>query len=403
MKPSSGKFAIYRLKLFVFFMFGPMALFSPYLPLYLQEQGFTPTQIGVLLTIGPIVGIAANPFWGYFSDRLQNVKLTMIILLTGTLIASQFLFHAHSFLFIFLSMMVYYFFFSSVSPINNSQIFQAIEHTDIRFGSIRLWGSLGYALIMLASGPIIESLGIGRLGWVYGTSALIAIFLALLLHRPRSKVKRAKSSITFRETMKVLLQWRFALFLTASLFIFIPNAINGQYMSLFLKELGGTATSIGWSNFVAAILEVPLFFLLDRYSKPTRTSMMNLLLVAAGVFILRWFLMSIATEPIHIILIQLLHSISFGFYLYTAVQLVEFLTDKAYRASGQTMYALVQSALAMAIGGSLGGYLFESFGMQTLFIICAALSAAGFAVMFLLRANLTKEADDAATTAAPSA
>lgn len=391
MNLTAGNSAVLRLKLFTFFLFGPMALFLPYLPLYLQHNGFTPTQIGIVLSVGPIIGMVANPFWGYFSDRTQNNKLTMIILLAGTLGASQFLFHASSFLLIFLGMMLFYFFFAAITAISNSQIFQTIEGTPHRFGSIRLWGSLGYALIILASGPVMEALGIGRLAWVFGGAALIALLLALQLNRPRTKVKRPKNTITLRETARVLTQWRFSLFLLASFLIFIPNAMNQQYLSLFLEELGGAESSIGWSNFVAAFLEVPLFLLLDRFSKPDKMSMMNLLLLATAVYILRWVLMSLATEPIHIILIQSLHCISFGFYLYTAVQLVEMLIDPAFRASGQTMYALVQSALSMAVAGSLGGFLYETLGREMLFLLCTALTAVGFAVMAGLRSSFRKE------------
>jgi PPP family 3-phenylpropionic acid transporter len=391
----SQRFVYVRLKLFMFFMFGPVALFLPYLPLYLRHYGFTPTEIGFLLTIGPIVAMFSNPFWGYFSDRVQNMKLVLLILMTGTLISSQFLFHVKPFWAVFAAMMLYYFFNTSIMPINNSQVFQTIENTDLRFGSFRLWGSLGYAAIVLASGPIIEYLGVWQLGWVYGSAMVIALAFGWMLHRPPGRAKKPKHVVTFRESMRVLLQGRFALFLAASLFVFIPTSINALYLSLFLEELGGTPSSIGWSMFVAAVLEVPLFLLLDRLSRPHVRSMLNLLLVATGIFAIRWLLMSFAITPFQVILIQMLHSVSFGFYIYTAVQLVEYLTDKAFRASGQTMYALFQGAFSMAIAGSLGGYLYEAIGAKTLFLYCSGLTVIGLMIMLSLRASFgtTKSPD----------
>ncbi|WP_199615081.1 MFS transporter [Paenibacillus alkalitolerans] len=367
MKVSSERFIYFRLKLFMFFMYGTIALFLPFLPLYLQHNGFSPTEIGVLLTIGPIVAIFSNPLWGFFSDRLQNIKLTLLILIAGAFLASQFLYHVKTFYLVFIGMMLYYFFNTAINPINNSQVFQTIENTELRFGSFRLWGSLGYAVIVLAAGPVIESLGIGRLGWVYGTAMLVAFGLGLMLHRPPAKAKKRMQPITFRESAGVLLQGKFALFLLASLFIFIPNAINAQYLSLFVEDLGGTETSIGWSMFVAAILEVPLFLLLDRFSKPNGASMINLLLAATGVFAVRWLLMSFATAPFHIILIQLLHSVSFGFYIYTAAQLVEYLTDRSLRASGQTMYALSKARLPWRSRALLADIFMKRSGRERFF------------------------------------
>ncbi|MCI3919195.1 MFS transporter [Paenibacillus sp. TRM 82003] len=394
----SERTAYFRLKLFMFFMFGPIALFSPYLPLYLKDRGFSPSEIGLLLTVGPIVALFSNPFWGYVGDRLQNMKLVLLLLMSGTLVASQILFHVTPYWLLLVAMMLYYFFNTAIMPINNSQVFQTIENTPLRFGSFRLWGSLGFALIVWVSGPIVEFLGIEQLGWVYGFFMVLAIALGLLLHRPARKSSRkpgGRPPVTFRQSLGVLLQGRFALFLGASVLVFIPNSINGLYLSLFIEEVGGSASSIGWSWFLAAVLEVPLFFLLDRLSKPTAASMINLLMVATGIFAVRWLLMSFATEPIHLILIQLLHAISFGFYFYTAAQLVEYLTERSMRASGQTMYALVQGAVAAAIAGSLGGYLYEVIGPHTLYALGAGLTLAGLAVMALLRLTFRGEhADD---------
>jgi PPP family 3-phenylpropionic acid transporter len=300
------------------------------------------------------------------------------------------LFHVKPFWAVFAAMMLYYFFNTSIMPINNSQVFQTIENTELRFGSFRLWGSFGYAVIVLASGPVIERIGIGQLGWAYGVAMTVALAFGFMLHRPPARRKRAKHSVTFRESMRVLLQGKFALFLAASLFVFIPNAVNALYLSLFLEELGGTPSSIGWSMFVAAVLEVPLFFILDRLSRPHARSMLNLLLIATGIFVIRWALMGFAETPFQVILIQLLHSVSFGFYIYTAAQLVEYLTDKSFRASGQTMYALFQGALAMAIAGSFGGYLYETLGAKTLFLLCSGLTVIGFAIMLSLRASFGK-------------
>jgi len=376
----------FRLRLFMFFAFGPIALFLPYLPLYLQNYGFTPTEIGWLLTIGPVVALFANPIWGYVSDRLQNVKLVLLLLMIGSLAASQFLFHVRPFWAVFAAMMLFYFFNTAILPINTTQVFQTIENTPLRFGSFRIWGSLGYAVIVLSSGPVMEALGIQRLGWVFGTAMAVAIGFGLLLHRPPSPAgKRARQVISFRETMRTLVRGRFALFLTASLFIFIPNAVTGLYLSLFLEELGGTASSIGWSMFAAAVLEVPLFLLLDRWSKPNARSMLNLLLFATAMFAVRWLLMGFAATPLQVVLIQCLHSLSFGFYIYTAAQLAEFLTERSVRASAQTMYALVQGALSMAIAGSLGGYLYELLGPHALYLLCSALTVCGLAVMVALR------------------
>ena len=387
----SQKFVYLRLRLFMFFLFGPIALFLPYLPLYLQQRGFSPAEIGVLLTIGPVAATVSNPFWGYVSDRLQNVKLVLLVLMFGSLFSSQVLYHVSPFWGVFAAMIVFYFFNTSIIPINTTQIFQTIEGTEQRFGSFRIWGSTGYAVIVLASGPILEAIGIGSVGWVYGAAMAVAILCGFLLHRPAAQAKRRIGGITFRDSVRSSLRGPFALFLAATLLIGIPNSVHALYMSLFLEELGGSPTSIGWSMFAAAVLEVPLFLLLDRWSKPNERSMLKLLLFAIVIYTIRWALMSIAATPLHVVLIQILHSFSFGFFIYTAAQMVQFLADPKYKASGQTMYALVQGSLSMAIAGVIGGILYEAVGPRLLYAFCAVLTILGLAVMYALRLSLDKK------------
>lgn len=383
---NSEKIVHLRLKLFTFSLYGSNALFFPFLPIYLQSRGFAPAEIGWLLTVGPVAAILSNPFWGFVSDRLQNVKLVVLFLVSGSLLAGQFLFRVEPFWAVFAAMAVFFFFNTSLFPINTTQVFQAIEGTDRRFGSFRMWGSIGYAAVVLASGPVIEAIGIGELVWVYGGWLATGLAFGLLLYRaPAVKGGRLKPVITFRATMRSLLHIRFMLFLSSTLLVFIPVSVTSLYLSLFILDLGGSPSSVGWAMFAASVLEVPLFLLLDRMSKPSERSMLNLLLLSTALFAVRWLMMSVVESPSHIVLLQCMSVLTLGFYMYTAAQLVEMLTEKTYRASGQTIYALVQSAVAMVIAGSAGGYLYETIGPHKLYLLCAALAMLGFAGMLALR------------------
>ena len=47
--------------------------------LLLQEQGFSSTQVGVILAVFSIIGIIAPPFWGYLADRIRTIPKAFII------------------------------------------------------------------------------------------------------------------------------------------------------------------------------------------------------------------------------------------------------------------------------------------------------------------------------------
>ena len=58
------------ISLFWFTFFGALGVFFPYYSLYLKENaGLTGTQLGLVLSVMPLVGIVAQPFWGQVADR----------------------------------------------------------------------------------------------------------------------------------------------------------------------------------------------------------------------------------------------------------------------------------------------------------------------------------------------
>jgi MFS transporter, PPP family, 3-phenylpropionic acid transporter len=376
-----------RIKLFTFFLYGSTGLFMPFLPLYFEHMGFNPIQIGLLVSIGPVMAIIANPFWGHISDRMQNMKLILIVLLAGNLLTSQIVFHFRLFGAVFASILAYYFFQSALSSMNNTMIFQSIESTNHKFGAFRMWGSLGFAAVALTAGPVIQWTGIARIGQAYGLFIIATMLLAFLL----TSQKKKKSSHPVKiNTFKLFKNVPFVMFLGMSLIIFIPNSVNNIYLTLYLKSLGGSEVSVGWSWFLAAILEVPLFILLDRYMPRSKVIMTGALVITAALFAGRWFLMGIVSEPIHLLLIQLLHSVTFGTYLYIAAQMCEFMVGPQLRASSQAMYALVQGALATVIAGVIGGFVYETLGPSLMYMSGGILTLVGLIGMVQLRRMLIR-------------
>ncbi|WP_212977769.1 hypothetical protein [Paenibacillus azoreducens] len=67
--------------------------------------------------------------------------------------------------------------------------------------------------------------------------------------------------------------------------------------------MGGSDTVVGWSAFATAILEVPVFLLLDRYLKKNSRTMLTWLTVICLLFSARWLLMSVAVSAIQVIFI----------------------------------------------------------------------------------------------------
>ncbi|HEX7056990.1 MAG TPA: MFS transporter [Bacilli bacterium] len=379
---------INQIKIFTFTYYGSILLLNGFLPLYLQFRGFDMAQIGILMSIGPFISVIANPFWGFVSDRYQNTRSLIMFMMAADLAIMTAVMFSNGFMMAAAILVVFYFFQTALSPLNTSLILQVIDGTGVKFGNIRLWGSLGYAVLAITSGPIMQYVGIGNFGWVF----IVFMFVAILLSTGLPQRGAASpGKLMLRDFSKVIGNGAFVSLLFLSTLVFIPYAMNSAFLSIFIERLGGSEVSVGAALFSSAILEVPVFLLLDRYMPQTIKAMLLLIALATFLFALRWLLMSMAASPAMVIAIQFSHSVTFGVYFYAATLLCEQLVPKSYRATGQSLYALATGGISGLIAGYVGGLLFQYSGPRFMYLVGSFMALVGLTGYILLWLVLRKK------------
>lgn len=372
------------IKAFNFFIYGALSVYSTFFALYLQKIGWSTLEIGALMAGGPIVSIIANPLWGYLSDRFRNIRMVILIMMAGATIIMQIVFLAQSYTVIYTAMLFFFFFQMPMFSQSNSLILNAIEGTNYKFGSFRLWGSMGWAVLAAASGPVIGQIGIERLWILYTAMMLMSILFALGLPKGESKAAVKSEKTNYRS---IFANRAFLLFLLLGLVLSVPNSMNQTFIALYIAELGGQADMIGWAAFFSSIFEIPVFLLLDRYLKRNTKTMMFCMIFVSLLFTLRWVLMAGAGSGLQIIFVQLFHCVTFGCFYYIGTQLTALLVPAQYRASGQAVYALIYGGVSGMAAGVIGGWLFQNMGAQSMYIsgaIMALAGVAGFAALYAM-------------------
>jgi PPP family 3-phenylpropionic acid transporter len=371
------------LKLFNFSVYGSVAVLFTFFPLYFMEKGLSSFQIGMVMAGGPFISIFANPFWGYWSDRTQNIKRTIMMMMIGNLIVVQAVFQLDAFVLIYSMMLLFFFFQSPLFSQGNSLILNTIEGTSHKFGAFRLWGSLGFAVMAAAAGPVVAEIGVGNLWIVYSVMLLISLSFAIGMPRGNSP-SASKSKFTNNGYRNVFVNKFFLAFVLLGVLISVPNSMNFTFISLYIQELGGSAVLIGWSAFLSAIFEVPIFLLFDRYLKKDTRTMFACLVFVSLLFSVRWLLMAIATGPVQLIFIQILHCVTFGGYYYVGTSLTSHLIPSQYRASGQAAFALTWGGISGILAGFIGGWMYQSFGASTMYSVNSIITLAGVAGFLIM-------------------
>ncbi|EGL17031.1 MULTISPECIES: MFS transporter [unclassified Paenibacillus] len=385
-------------KLYILFLYGAFSLLFTYVPLLFLEHGLTRFQIGMLMAGGPFVSILANPFWGYWSDRMQNVRRTLIILVICNLIVVQPVFHLHSFSWLYLVLLLYFFFQSPTFSQSNSLILSTIENTPYKFGTFRLWGSLGWAIAAVAAGPVLTAVGIEQLWWLY--SGILMISLLFVFSIPQPKPAAAGDALPGGGFKQLLGNRPFVMLLLLGVLISVPNSINSTFVSIYLTDMGGSATWIGWAAFLSSVFEAPVFLLLDRYLKRDSRTMFVCLALVSLLFSIRWLLMMLVDSPMQLIFIQLLHCITYGGYYYIGTNLTGHLIPARMRASGQAAFALTWGGVSGIFAGFAGGWMYDTLGAGKMYGIGAGVSLIGMIGFLLIWRGMRQSSADRGTDAA---
>ena len=171
-----------RWQYIAFFMFCAFiwlgeALFNQYYSLYLTTKGLSSSQIGFIYAALYIVTIFAAFAIGYISDKLQNPKAVLMVLLAGVIVAVWMTSATSGIGLLTLSALLYGLFSSSSPDVADKLIVDKLQNESGMFGMIHLGDPCGYFVGTLIAGIVLSELGFSAL-FIFSASAFAAAFLA---------------------------------------------------------------------------------------------------------------------------------------------------------------------------------------------------------------------------------
>ncbi|WP_369413985.1 MFS transporter [Aquibacillus saliphilus] len=368
------------LKMLLFSFHAANTVIVSFLPLFLQYKGFDGKQIGWILAIGPMAAIISQPFWGYMSDKYQTVKRIIILCLVGVLLFSTIFFQMDSLVTVLIMGAAMFFFASPIGALGDSLSQRRAQALGKSFGAIRTWGSIGFATSSLLVGEFLSMVGIQYIVWPYLFFAAAALVVAFILKDVKVETQPIQLS-----DVKVLLKNRpFLIFLFLIMFLTITHRANDSFMGIYIASLGGTESIIGLSWFIGVASEALVFALAAFWFRKFHPL---LFIIAAGLlYSFRWFSYSIIDDPVLIVLLQVLHGLTFGIFYLSAFQYVARLIPKNLQSTGHLLFVSVFFGLSGIIGSLIGGALIDTAGGGTLYFTMGVLSLIGSILLTLYHA-----------------
>lgn len=374
------------LKSLSFMHYGGKAIILPFLPLFLYGQGFTSIEIGTIMGVAPMMSIIAQPLVGYFSDKYKTIKFVLIMLYFFVFAASFGIFFSGSFWIVFLAFLLFHFSLSPATPLLDSMAIKTLgQERRHDYGRIRLWGSIGFAITATTSGPVLLWIGIDKIYVLFWIITLLTIFLISFL----KEQNHSQKPVTIQGVRQVTGNKSFILFLLLCLLMMIPHRINDTMIVLYLENLGATSVMIGLAWAFAAISEVPVFYFITK--KILQYNYLFLFGFIAFLYTIRWLLYAFVPSPYFITVLQLSQGITFGLFWLVALQTAVKFAPEHLRSTGQSLLTSVCFGLGGAIGGTLGGWVFDYFGSSVMYQMMAFLSFTALGWTIFIQRGSSKE------------
>lgn len=353
-----------RVSVLYFLFFGSHGALLPYLPLFFEERGLSPTQISFLMVLLPISNLLFPPLWALVADSLASrarVLRFCLLLYAGSVVA---LIPQTGFWTSLVVMVVFSLFRSPLTSLTD-----AVAHVHLggaleRYGHVRLWGSIGFLSCSRMYGYLYDnapqSLAIGSISLLI----IAAAMASRALDTPRPNAPPKKKQI-IQSARAYVLQPGILLLLMGVFIYYAAHSTFDAYFGLYMRDLGfgyefiGTAWAIGVG--VEVLLMTQSHRILGLLSPP------RILVICGIVATLRWGLLSHMTHGPEILVSQMLHGVTFGLYYLGMVNQIQKHAPPAIRATAQSI-ALGFMSSGMIVGYLGGGHLMEHRGGQSVYI-----------------------------------
>ncbi len=344
------------------------SVFQSFISLYYTDIGLTGTQIGSINALIAVVSVFSMQLWGNTGDRVRVRNSLLLILCLCSSVLMMILKLNTAFPYVLVTACAFACFYTSIQPLGDSIVLDALAEKNRPFGPVRMAGGLSFAMVSALFGYVTDAIGSNIIVDVIAGMCLVIAVSTFYMPRGENKVSRAQ----VKGGMLGLFKNRDLLLLFA---LMVPLQLTYGYFYAFFSpllrdDLGG-GKLVGWAYFISATSETPFLLMSDKLFKKHGAG--RLMCVSAFVMTLRWFIVATTKNPYVAMCSQLLHS--FGFIVITVMlsKYVQAVVPEEKRASGQLLISVFGFGVARAVGYFGGGVLADLTSRQTVFYFCAAI------------------------------
>lgn len=366
-----------------FFQYCALGALLPLLSIYLESVGLSGTQIGTITATGSFLMIFSPPIMGIISDKTHKHKYVNITLMSLCIVIIAIVTQFNTFLSL---LIIFALFYTVATPLNPLIDGITLHQKEIPFGKIRLWGSLGFAVAAFITGQLTEFFGVSVIFPVYIIAMAIAIVFLSTIHIDLS----SNGTLQLSDIKRLITNKTFAVLIVYAFLIAGTLSAHNFFFGLLLVEVGGQESAIGLAFLLFAASEAPFMQIIPNILR--RYGLMNVLLSAPILGVLRWSLHATLPDPNWHIGIFILQGLFYSPFLIGVAEYIRTRVPTNLVSSALTIYASVGFGLGGIFTNFVSGIIYDNYGAQVIYAYYAALCLLSVGAILYLK-KLDKKTD----------
>ncbi len=374
-KTNSG-IPYWRLSGFYFFYFASLGVLVPYWSPYLKSLGYNSLTIGSLVAILPATKLIAPYLWGWLADHTRRSMLIIRLACLLALLSFSLVFVSQQLWWLTFVMLLFSFFWNATLPQFEAMTLNHLGKDSHHYSMIRLWGSLGFIVIVVLIGYLLESYDADIIPLV-----VLLTFVIILLSSFAVPEKLNTPHVDHSPIWPVIKQPKVLAFLIVCFLMLCSHGPYYTFYTIYLKDEGYSSNMIGVLWAVGVLAEVIIFLLMHRLLPMFGAR--KLLIVSLLLTTLRWLLIGFFVDDLSMLfLAQLLHAFSFGVFHAVGISLVHEYFTGSHQGRGQALYSSVSFGAGVAVGSLISGLLWDQWGAAVLFVFAACCTLLGMVIVW---------------------
>lgn len=361
-------------KAYYFAVFCFVATHSRYLTIYLQSDGLSASEIGLILAGQRVLNTLGIPFWSALADKTKRARLMVQISLATCFVPFLCLAIPLHGGFKVVPRAAAFWFFALVSGpqacLHDALARAACQQDADRWGRARVYGAISWSAMHLLLGPLMDAAGFN----VMFVSFLISgglLFLVTHVTAPQACGK-VRKEVTRKAIMDIFVR---------NCLFFINMSVVGAGFSmvegmlfLLLSQMHAGTQLCGLTVVFTVIFELPIF----HYAKLliARLGTKHMIVLGQLALVTRAAVYANMTEAWMAPLIEPLHGVTFALVWAAGTHHVAEtqVSGEGLEASAQGLLQVCFSGIGPIIGLWVGGQIFEHVGSRAVYGIFASVN-----------------------------